>query len=159
MNNMIMHDPDLLHILLEEFFYVRELEKLPPTVPALALSIGFFRTQDIVSTLKKWESGDSDYPDRAINYLLGALTRIEDYLLINGLANKMPAALVKFTLGSYHNVKEPEKSEQPTNNGIQIVFEAPNLDHQAPVAKITSTSNPAQTQIGQQPIEIELQGQ
>jgi len=125
MNNLTMHDPDLLHILIELFFAMRESEELPPTVPGLALAIGFNRTQDIVSTLKHWEDDDSQYPESSIHELLSALTRIEDHCLINGLRDRMPASLVKFTLGSYHNVKEPSVNQNQTANIIQIAFEAP----------------------------------
>lgn len=155
MNNLLIHDPDLLHVLIEEFFCLRKLEGKHPTVPGLVLAVGFNRTLDLSNVLEKWESGDSDYPDRSVNYLISSLTRIEDYFLQEGLSSKMPPALVKFALGSYHNVKEPTREDGGgSNNLLQIVFEAPEGSTAPNVSKLQS----ANTKPGllTSPIEVEM---
>lgn len=124
MNNLVMHDPELLKVLIECFFTMRKKAEEPPTVPGLALSIGYNRVFDITSALKEWEQGDSKYPDESIYLLISSLTRIEDYCLVEGLKSNIPAALVKFTLGAYHDVKEPQQQAQPIT-AIQVVFESP----------------------------------
>lgn len=124
MNNLLFHDPDLLDILIQEFFHVRKIEKNHPTLPGLALGIGLSSTRDLVSVMDQWEEGDSSYPDRSLRYLASAITRIEDHFLCQGLDSKIPAALAKFALGAYHSIKEPGKGSEQQNNAIQIIFEA-----------------------------------
>lgn len=126
MDNLIMHDEDLMHTIVEEYFAMMKEEKKHPTVPGLALAICFTRTHDIVQVLKKWEAGENPYPEESIDKLLSSITRIEDHYLQQGLSSRIPAALTKFCLGAYHKVQEPTRNEAPTggNNMLQIVFEA-----------------------------------
>jgi hypothetical protein len=130
MNNLMMHDPDLLKLMIDLYFEAREIDERPPTVPGLVLAMGFNRVHDIVQILEKFDS-DSEkhlltYPEESIIYIIQALTMIEDNHLTAGLRDRMPASLVKFTLGAYHNVKEPgaNQNNSPTNV-IQIAFEQP----------------------------------
>jgi len=129
MNNLIMHDPDLLKILIDVYFEMRIKEESPPTVPGLTLAIGFNRVVDITRVLEKWDSEEQNaqqYPEESVYHVIRALTRIEDHYVSNGLKDKMPAALVKFTLGAYHNVKEPSNNQAQGNVAfIQVAFEAP----------------------------------
>jgi len=132
MTNLMMQDPDLLKLMIDLYFEARLIAEEPPTVPGLALAMGFNRVQDIVRVLQRAEDEEEfpddrkTYPEESVSYVLRALTTIEDMYISSGLRDRMPAALVKFTLGAYHGVKEPGNNQ---NNApatlIQIAFESP----------------------------------
>lgn len=149
MNNLIMHDPDLLDVLIKCFFEERKQSKEHPTLPGLALFVGFNRTADITQTLEKWADENSSYPERAVQGLIRAITMIEDYFLQRGLDAKIPAALTKFCLGAYHQVKEPAANQGIGEvNAVQIVFEA--AEDRTP--KFVSTQDVKQLQGSQKSI-------
>jgi hypothetical protein len=126
MNNITMHDPMLTDMLADMYFAVNEEEKNIPTVPGLALAIGFNRTKDITDALKAYEEDASHYPQASMEILIRCLTRIEDNYVQNGLKSKFPAALVKFCLGTYHDRQEKEPPKQLGEfNNFTIVFEQP----------------------------------
>lgn len=127
MNNLTMHDPAMLSVLTDIYFDLKEEEEELPTVPGLVLAIGFNTVSDITKTLERWEEGSDKYPDASIYILLQSLTRIEDIYVQEGIKGNMPAALVKFTLGAYHNRREAAQTDNslPNNTNFQIVFNAP----------------------------------
>jgi hypothetical protein len=127
MNNLTMHDPLLLSTLVDMYFGLLKREKRPPTVPGLALALGFNTVKDIAATLKEWEEDEARYPEASISQLLRALTGIEDYYITEGVTGKIPPALVKFTMGAYHGRRESEEVRAPgdNNTNFQIVFNAP----------------------------------
>ena len=131
MNNLIMRDPVLTEVLTDLYFAQTILDDKVPTVPGLALAIGFNRTQDIVSTLKNYEEDTSDYPESCVGTLIRAVTRIEDHYISSGMQSKFPVALVKFCLGAYHERQERQPENQMLGvTNIQVVFEQPKqLDH------------------------------
>lgn len=149
MNNLVMRDPVMSELLTDLYFSMIKQEEVIPTVPGLALAIGFNKTADIINTLKAAEEGTCTYPESCIGTLQRALTRIEDHYLQNGLTAKFPAALVKFCLGAYHDrqEKEPVLQNSVGTQNIQIVFEAP-----------PSIALQRQVQLSQQPV-IEMHAQ
>lgn len=148
-NYPIFHDPELLQLMIDIYFEQMEQDELPPTVPGLVLILGMTRVQELTKLLERYDAQQSEleaaendclivgddpvtrhskfpYPADAMDNLIRALTRIEAYQLSHGLRDLIPVALVKFTLGAYHNVKEVSAQQQQGGNTvIQIAFEAP----------------------------------
>lgn len=133
MNNTVMHEPGLFGLLLQEYFSLIEMENSHPTIPGMALAVGFNRTKDISEALEKWDKNESTYPRESIMMVIRAVTKIEDHILTHGLKSTIPASIAKFTLGAYHGVQEPSSGNQEVNNAIQIVFEEPDKAHQITV--------------------------
>lgn len=120
----------------------KEFNSVPtPTVPGLALAIGFNTVGEVTRALKDWQSGDAKYPLESIRLILRSLTRIEDMCLTYGLQGKLPPALVKFVASAYHDVVEKRQVEPTPGNAIQIIFEAPPELSTGPAFKI-STNQP-----------------
>lgn len=131
MNNVAMHDPLLLEILISSYFSIHEIEdkealessKDRPilTVPGFALAIGFSSTGDIISTLKAYRENMSPYPEESILFMLRALTRLEDYYVQNGLRDRFPSAIVKLCLSHYHDVSDKSESIKSINSNANIL--------------------------------------
>jgi hypothetical protein len=143
MNNVAMHDPMLIETLADMYFAMTELEDSIPTVPGLALAIGFNRSYDINVTLKNYEEGLSKYPEASVGTILRSLTKIEDKYIVNGLQDKFPSALVKFCLGAYHDrrEKEPEANGAGANTNIMVVFERPKELDNVQARRLTNNLN------------------
>lgn len=121
-NNIIMHDPVLMEILISSYFLLQKKEDLPPTVPGLALAIGFNRVKDLTDTVKNYDEGSNQYPEESYQVLIRAITKMEELYVQNGLIQTFPAALVKFCLGAYHEVRDKNEENDSGNVQLAIVF-------------------------------------
>jgi hypothetical protein len=147
MNNLAMHDPFLIQTYIDIYYGELDMDnknlqllttgkgektitpfERQPTVPGLALALGFRSKADIQKTLKDASDGISKYPQECVDMLIMALTKMEDWYIQRGLANAIPPAIMKFMLSAYHDVSEgsqvPEIIGKNSGN-VQIVFEAP----------------------------------
>lgn len=163
-NNLMMHDPELLEVLVDIYFNMKKEEEEPPTVPGLVLAMGFNRVHEVTQVLAEYdEAGEKykRYPERSINIIFQSLTRIEEYNVENGLRDRIPPAMAKFLLGAYHGVKEPSANQQNgTVNFLNIAFEAP--PHQVSMrdtatAALSIQKNPKMLQHTQSQTVIEVQ--
>ena len=122
MKNPSLLNPKNFQSLIEVYFALSDLDNAPYTIPGLALATGFTKTADIVAVLSDAQSAPDKYPEGSIYHLTRAITQIEDYYVRNGLTAKFPAALVKFCLGAYHDVKDTNEQREPTITNLAIIF-------------------------------------
>lgn len=141
-NPTMMNTPNLEKII-NTYFGLKTRDGEPFTIPGLALACGFSKSGDILGTLKEAEDGESPYPEPSVQALTRAVTRVEEHCLVNGLKGKFPAALAKFCLGAYHNVKDTNENANQTVTQLAIVFsEDPTKQIPAPVRPLLINQNP-----------------
>lgn len=122
MKNLTMMNEKNLDKVINTYFALKNKDGEPFTIPGLALACGFSRSGDILATLREAEEGESPYPQSSIITLTRAVTRVEEHCLVNGLKGKFPAALAKFCLGAYHNVKDTNENQNQSVTQLAIVF-------------------------------------
>jgi len=133
--NTLIYAPDILAYLVDVYFDTTKKEKGIPTVAGLALCTGFDSTRQLSNFFENAHKAEDKVNDirlssdhtKSVSILSRALTRIEDYYVKNGLENKFPAAMVRFTLAVYHNLSDaPAKADHigTQNNQYVISFEA-----------------------------------
>lgn len=128
MSNSVMYDTVMIDMLAQIYFITLEKEGDVPSVPGLALALGFNRSHDIIKTLTSYDAGLSPYPEESVIILIRSVTKIEEAYIQGGMKDKFPIALIKFCLGAYHNLQEKEtQGNKIENQNIQIVFEAPKV--------------------------------